>query len=399
MRIKILLITFIFLLFIDVGVGENQKPEWNVKVEYENGTKVIKNPEEPLYGEITLELEEDLSIGREDDENYFFYKIRDIQVDKTGNIYVLDSGNYRVQKFDEKGNYLLTIGRKGQGPGELNWPIGLRVDDETGNIYVNVGLRKIVIFDKEGNYMDRDINPEENLIDFYLDSDRNIWGKFWWPGYHSLKKVNHQGKVEKTLAKFPFELVNKTVRAERLGNNKVRSLIFTTTHGYEHDLFISKIDNQAFIHACSKDYELNIIDKEGNIIFKIRKDEPYKKITSKEKDEIENGIKMRVMMKGYPIREISLNFPEHMPFFYSIITDCKGRIYVQTKWEDREGKKIRVYDIFSRDGYYLYRTIIPNRPYVIKKGYLYTCIVNEDTVNEFVKRYKIRNWDQIKEVL
>jgi len=199
------------------------------------------------------------------------------------------------------------------------------------------------------------------------------------------------------LAKFPFEITKKTKRTESLGNNRFRTLGLFTTHGYEHDLFISKIDNQAFIHACSKDYELNIIDKEGNIIFKIIKDEPHKKITAKEKDEIENKIKLDAMTKGNPIREISLNFPEYKPFFYSIFTDCRGRIYVQRNPGKRRENGIRVFDIFSRDGYYLYRATIPIPPLIIENGYLYASIMNEDTGEELVQRFKIKNWEQIKE--
>ena len=63
------LILFFLLL---LGFSINQKPQWKGKIEEENGVKVIKNPKEPLYGEITVELEEDLSIGNEEDENYAF---------------------------------------------------------------------------------------------------------------------------------------------------------------------------------------------------------------------------------------------------------------------------------------------------------------------------------------
>lgn len=118
-NIRSLLIILILFVLIAAYTEENQKAEWKGKVVIENGVKVIKNPREPLYSEIKFELEEDLSIGREDDNNYLFYRVRDINVDNRGNIYVVDMSNYRVQKFDRNGNYLQTIGRYGQGPGEF----------------------------------------------------------------------------------------------------------------------------------------------------------------------------------------------------------------------------------------------------------------------------------------
>ena len=169
--VSIVLFVSFFMMLVSYG---NQKVEWKGKIEIENGVKVIKNPREPLYCEIKFELEEDLSIGNQQDKNYLFYRVGDIQVGKNGNIYISDSGNYRVQCFDKNGNYLLTIGRKGQGPGEFNYPFELQIDDETGKIYVNDDSRKIKIFDKEGNYINKDIILEGILSDFYLDSDRNI---------------------------------------------------------------------------------------------------------------------------------------------------------------------------------------------------------------------------------
>jgi len=72
---------------------------------------------------------------------------------------------------------------------------------------------------------------------------------------------------------------------------------------------------------------------------------------------------------------------------------------VQRNPGKRKGNRIRAFDIFSRDGYYLYKVIIPIPSDIIKNGYLYTCILNEDTGEEFAKRYKIKNWAQIKEGL
>jgi sugar lactone lactonase YvrE len=56
-------------------------------------------------------------------------------MDKDGNIYILDSGNARIQKFGPDGKYLATIGGKGQGPGELMLPDGIDFDRD-GNLIV-----------------------------------------------------------------------------------------------------------------------------------------------------------------------------------------------------------------------------------------------------------------------
>ena len=68
-----------------------------------------------------------------------------VAVDRNGNIYVADSSNSRVEKFDPDGHFLAAIGTKGPGEGQMLNPIDIAVDSQ-GNIYivddVNLGVRK-----------------------------------------------------------------------------------------------------------------------------------------------------------------------------------------------------------------------------------------------------------------
>jgi len=376
-----------------------QKAEWKGKIETEDGIKVIKNPAEPLYGEIKLELEEDLSIGNEEDENYLFYRARDIQVDTEGNIYVLDSGNHRLQVFDKSGKYLRTIGKRGQGPGEFNSPTRLKLDNETGNIFVTDNmLRKIIIFENEGRYIDKDINLVELLNDFYLDSDRCIWGKFLLPGIESrfIKKITSAGKVEKTLAEIPYYVNRILLSSSKVGNTKY-GVGYFFTHGYEYDLFLSEVNNHTFIYGYSKEYELIAVDITGETLFMIRKDESPIKITKSERDRIKDRIKMNIMMKGHLVPDISIKFSDYMPFFYSIITDDKSRIYVRKNPVSRESNTNHEYDVFNKEGRYIYKIHLDHYPEVIKDGYIYTRMTSEETGLEQIKRYRIKNLDKIQE--
>jgi hypothetical protein len=390
---------FLAALIILVSIG-GQKAEWKGKVEIEEGIKVIKNPGEPLYGEIKFELEEDLSIGNEDDENYLFYRLRGIQVDIDGNIYVLDSGNYRLQVFDKSGKYLRTIGKKGQGPGEFSIPTRLQLDDETGDIFVkDNGLRKIIIFEKEGKYIDKDIYLVELLNDFYLDSDRCIWGKFSLPGidmYRFIKKLTLTGKVEKIFTEIPYYMKRLMLSSSKVGNTVYAEGYFFT-HGYEYDLFLSKVDSHTFVYGHSKKYELVAVDKSGKTLFIIRKDESPIKITKNEKDRIKNQEIWNIRKRGYFVSELSIKFPDYMPYFYLIITDDKSRIYVRKNLVSRESNTNHEYDVFNKEGRYIYKIHLNHYPEVIKNGYVYTRIANEETGEEQVKRYRIKNWDKIIE--
>lgn len=75
-----------------------------------------------------------------------------IAVDQEGNLYVVDAGNNRIEKFDSDGNFLAQFGTFGpQGNGQFHVPDAMTVDRQ-GNIYV-VDSNFIQKFDSHGNIL------------------------------------------------------------------------------------------------------------------------------------------------------------------------------------------------------------------------------------------------------
>jgi len=108
------------------------------KVETVDGVRVVHNEKGGLWGnspKVSLELVRKIGDVDTEDENVAFHYPSDVAVDTQGNIYILDSGNTRIQKSGPDGKYLATIGRKGQGPGEFISPSGLDLDED-GNLVV-----------------------------------------------------------------------------------------------------------------------------------------------------------------------------------------------------------------------------------------------------------------------
>jgi DNA-binding beta-propeller fold protein YncE len=74
--------------------------------------------------------------------------------DTSGNVYVVDHGNNRVQVFDASGHYLKGWGTFGTGNGEFDSPIGIAVDSARGHVYVtDKGNHRIQVFDPGGAYV------------------------------------------------------------------------------------------------------------------------------------------------------------------------------------------------------------------------------------------------------
>ena len=58
-----------------------------------------------------------------------------LALDAAGDVYVVDSGNSRIQKFDPRGGSLAAVGTAGTAPGQFNQPSDVAVD-AAGNVYV-----------------------------------------------------------------------------------------------------------------------------------------------------------------------------------------------------------------------------------------------------------------------
>lgn len=390
-KTKFLLMVFLLFSFGCAIPKLEQKPEWKGKVEVENGVKVIKNPREPLYGYLKLKLKEDLSIGREDDNNYAFNRVRGVAVDSQGNIYAVDMSNRRVQVFNQRGKYLKTIGRKGQGPGGFQQPYKILIDENTGNIYVSDGP-KIKVFDQEGQFV-ADIIPKRYPLDFIIAGDGVILVKMSSgrpeEETRELVKISLKSEAIETYASVPFYRMQQII----LDGNLVVSYT-----GFEHDLLIAGIDRQTCVYGFSKEYELNVVNSQGKLLFKINKDEPYHKFSLSEEDEYTKkaALAKKKLRGKYKDIQFLYKLPEHKPCFYSLLADSEKRIYVQTNHTRSQPEVNNEVDIFSQEGYYLYKAVIPHMTRLIKNGFLYTSFVDEKKAVQYVKRFRIINWEQIK---
>lgn len=76
-----------------------------------------------------------------------------VTVDDKGNVYVSDTLNARVQKFDSNGKFLTSFGQMGTAWGEFDKPKGVALDS-FGNLYVvDSGWSNVQIFNPKGQIL------------------------------------------------------------------------------------------------------------------------------------------------------------------------------------------------------------------------------------------------------
>ncbi|MFC1492348.1 NHL repeat-containing protein [candidate division KSB1 bacterium] len=144
-------IAIAILLLVLAGCGGNQ----NYTEETIDGVRLIHN-QTPAHGgnsRISLEFVRKIGEIEGDDENFQFYRPTMMVKNSKGNNYVLDAGNFRVQKFDSNWNFVKTFAQEGQGPGEILLSFDMCMDSDD-NIYIDdLRNNRLQVFTEDGEYL------------------------------------------------------------------------------------------------------------------------------------------------------------------------------------------------------------------------------------------------------
>jgi 6-bladed beta-propeller len=357
---------------------------WKAEIVVVDGVKTIRNPKTPKYGTFAFDLAEDLVIGKEQDEAYFFPQWAYVNVDDQGRFYVCDVGNRRVQVYDKNGTFIKTLGRQGQGPGEYAYPSNVLLDG-AGDVYVNSG-RSLVVFGPDGTFK-KNILIKTFLNYFILGPGGTIVGRIQ-PNIreeggpkNKLLQLGPDGEILRTIATYPVN-----------GASPDQVLY----HWYCGQLAISLRSHDSFFYGFSLDYRVHVVGADGRELFAFSKTEESKGISGQEADLTrESGI-FAWYGAGDP-HTAPLDLPNHRPFFTWFTSDDLGRLYViRFKPITEKDVKTSDIDVFSKDGYYLYRMTWPFVPQVINGGFLYEVRQDEEAGLTKIIRHRIKNWGDFK---
>ncbi|MFC1725698.1 hypothetical protein ACFL4T_08725 [candidate division KSB1 bacterium] len=326
--------------------------------------KIVENTERGLYqkslpinynfgdyGRVTTEkgfaLEFSYRIGADKyDKNKVFRYPGSFELDSKGNIYIVDTGNHRVQKFSRGGKHLLTIGGvEGTESGQFNMPTDIAVDKED-NIYItDHENNRVQVFTESGEFLKVlnfgnkkpafiDVDSEANLYIHHMgNTDALIW------------KYNNDGELMITFGK-PFDS-KEIVGAE------------ISSFG-QAEITIDKKDN---VYVCHKtQFVIDKYDKNGIHLMRIKK-------------EPRAWIKERIIeTRNYNIDTGSNSWGQ---FIFDISISPEGYLWAAN---------VEGIDIYSPEGEYLYflrmnarggTEFVPNDIIVVSEKQVY--FLNEST--------------------
>jgi hypothetical protein len=331
-------------LIVCFMVGCQGKAEWGGTFEEEDGVMVVKNPQEPLYGPEVFNLEEDLIITNEaGEEEYMFQDAQNLTVDDDENIYVNDMKAAHIRVFDKNGEYVRTIGSRGQGPGEIMYPIDLKALSRDVLIVNDAAQSRLSYFSLDGKHL-RNLPTHKYaaLRRPVIDSQGNIIAGFVVPEGEELKYE---------LTKFDSDLnpvftVTTYPLLSRLNSNAIQYFEQTRTT----NLVWNVNEQDQIIWGHMGKYELFVHDPDGKLIKKIVRDYDGIEITNREKEKL-----LKDWLGDTPIpSNVNFEFPDVYPPFIRFSCDDEGRIYVQT-YDKTEDGEADYYDVFDPEGKYIAR--------------------------------------------
>ncbi len=352
----------ICLLCLMTSCGPKQA---DVEKVLEDGVEVIQNHLEPysIKGESALvALEEILKIDFERPEfaEFGFREPDYVDADSEGNIYVVDrrrTSDYFIAKFDESGNFIKDLGRKGQGPGEIQSILFIKINSQDQILISDRGNRKILVLDIDGELVNEMKLEPQWFKAIPLDNGNYLVESREWDGtsgglklavfdsglnhindldFFRLPHQNHEGKNPYTIFTFYWRIRNGKVYA---GNEQ-------------------------------RNYEILVYDLNGTLLRKIRKE--YTRVPYPE--DYRNAT--LEIAKNNP----SVGTLDFTPPFNSFFIDDDDLLFVMT-YENGEAKEEYVHDIFNSEGifvgrarlglsYPVTRSLLPRRV-IVKNSHYY----------------------------
>jgi hypothetical protein len=365
---------------------------------------VVSNPNAPVYKndlKMRVAFIEELSIGEvQGDENYMFGGSIVFNTDEEGNFYVADFGNNRILKYNPQGKYLLTIGRKGQGPGEFR-DLSVPRFDKDNNLYVADSVnRRISFFDGNGKFL-RQIQMQERYLDPYINSKSFIVANKWnmFQEANVLRQTSLYGLFDDKF-NLVIELYKDEIETPWPGRFDESSIVQFLEDALSLTAFRPQVRltlaNNDFIYLGYPDkYEINIYSPEGKIVKRITREYEPIQVTEKDKESF-----VKTASKGFsaPIYTDDIKkkafqkikYPKYKPAYYSFTLMENGWLAVIV--DSLEGE-YTLFDIFDQDGRYIanFKTSIPaegmfSGSLFFKNGKAYAVVTKDDY--KFVKRYR-----------
>jgi hypothetical protein len=356
-----------FLIVLSVAVV--QAAGWK-EVE-KDGVLHVVNPKDGSEKPVTLEPEEMWRIGGEDDDEIFGV-ITDIIADDDGNFYLLDAQLSEIKVYSGDGEYLRTIGREGEGPGEFRGAFNMfRVPG--GNIGVlQTFPGKIVVLTPNG-----DPGGDFPLPEIQEEGFRALIGAQYAGDKLAMTYMVNQPSQEGFAQNSFLSLVDKDGSKEtRLYSQKsnftVADAVFAEK---EWDSFRNRWtaapDGRAFSAVDFGEYSIDVWSPDGKLDRVIEREYPEHTRTAEDNERL-LGI-YKGFTRQIPVPNVKYELEETWNPIQRLWARDDGSLWVQSSRGSQglEDGIIGMFDVFDKAGHFIKQVTLKGEGNPRTDGYFF----------------------------
>ncbi|MFQ5599118.1 MAG: 6-bladed beta-propeller [Candidatus Krumholzibacteriia bacterium] len=372
-QMPMLLAAVVLLAVLAMSTSPSAAGSWKGQEVTKEGVLHIMNPAEGMEASTSVELTELWRLGGDtEDEEEFFGVIAQIKTDPRGNLYVLDSQLSEVKIYDANGEYLNSIGREGEGPGEFRRPNDMffMPDGDIGVMQSIPG--KIVTLTPEGDpagdfplptpegggfQMLRGGRTADNHLVLARQLQAFEEGKV--SQTISLDKVDMEGNIEHTYLtnERVLDFANFVIDEKRF---------FTFEQQGRWD--VGK-DGRVYVLNDYVDYVITVYNADGSLDRKIRREYEHRKRTAKEIETIEKI--WEAFLRQAPNAKTDIGDLDYD--VQAIYPRDDGSLWVLTSYGARDlpDGVLGVFDVFDDQGHYVRQVTLEGQGDPQEDGYFF----------------------------
>jgi len=367
------------------GKGSDKALAEKVRTETVDGVTLVHNPPLPLNPNKTVRFEEEVSFGAEESGPGAVYKPGPFAVDGRNRVYIFEYSESIIKVFGEGGQFVKTVGRKGQGPGEFGQAVFIGFCPD-GRILVTDGQnRRTSFFGPEGEFLDSYQWTKNIAIAFLLLDNASVVQESVFEAGKSrlfLKTYDFAGAEVKSWGEFVYPATKFMTRGE-----------VAITVGIPHSprsVLTGDSTLRRVYHCLNDSYLIEVFDAEGRIIRKI--DRPYERLPFTDADREEYTMYTARTSGSAQVAEIykDMPWPKVKTVTERMLCDDRGFLWVGThETKDEAGRKLTAYDVFDAEGRYDARVWLDFNPMRFAAGKMYRYTEDPDTGVRVLTRCRV----------
>jgi hypothetical protein len=281
---------------------------------------------------------------------------RSLVVADDGSAFVGNYSSYSVYKFNPDGEFLMEFGESGSKPGQFSSRPTLQgvLDDEL--VFTTGGNGRITFFDLQGKFR------ELVQVDYMPLSCVGLReGKYAVAGH-----VPHGGgDVRYIVAIRDLATGNERIVSSFLLKEEDRRTVTLETEngqmiiGNPHsrvDVFIERTTEGNLVLGYSNSPEISVFSPEGKRLISFTLDIVPIEITDEVRDDYYDGLEEVLAERGSSKEALDLIdqsefFPDHMPYYYYMLTDSENNLLVFPYTDDDALYRFQVYSLQAEGAY------------------------------------------------